>query len=129
MVGPDGSGVRFVSSGGTAELAEYAVATTTVADAYITAVQRLQTESSCSQTTDGHPTSGRFEQVLSPPHCGTDSVAMLLADDDDGMLTQAGYVVIRRGPDLVVVGYANPGALDTTALQTYTAAALARLPG
>ncbi len=129
IVGPDGVGVRLVGPGGSPELVEFAAASTSVANAYIVAVRRLQTQSSCSPKTMGRTTSSDFQQVLSLPHYGDVSVGMLLSNDNGGMLSQAGYVVIRRGHDLTVVGYMNPGALDTSSLEKYTAAALAKLHG
>ncbi len=129
IVGPEGVGSRLVGPGGSPELVEYAATSTSVTNAYITAISRLQNQSSCSRTTDGHTSTGVFDQVLALPTYGDGSVAMLLSDDMDGALSQAGYVVVRRGHELMVVGYINSGPLDTAALQGYTRAALVKLDG
>jgi hypothetical protein len=129
MVGSDGTGVRLLGPGGSAELVEYATVTDSVAAAYVAAIKRLEFGTSCSKSSAGHPTTAEFDQVLPLPSYGDHSVAMLLTYDTDGTLTHAGYVVVRHGDDLTVVGYVDPGPLDTAALQEYTTAALTKLQG
>jgi hypothetical protein len=127
IVGPSGTGVQFSAAGGSTGLVEYAVRTTAPIDAYTSAIQRLEDQRACSMSIDGHTESGTFEQVIALPRYGDDSVGMLVGNDADGTTSQTGYAIVRRGTDVLVVGYTGPVALDTATLERYTSRALERL--
>ena len=98
-------------------------------DADVAIVERLQSPTSCSQLTAGRTPFSHYDEVLPLPTTGDDSVVMLLTDNTDGVLSRVGYVVVRRGLDLMVVGYTNPGSLDSATLRLDIAAGLAKLQG
>ena len=127
IVGAGGSAAEFRKDGSDALVVEYLVRPTDPAAAYVAAVHRLQTPTSCAQSIDGHVTSSTYQRVIPVRRFGAPQVAMLLADDADGVRTQAGYVVVRSGPYVLVVGSAGTSSLDQPALESFTASALGKL--
>ena len=56
-------------------------------------------------------------------------VEPLIVNESGGLQTQAGYVVVRTGPYLVVVGSAGTVSLDQASLESFTSLALSKLAG
>ena len=134
VVGPSGSAVRFAQGSPAVAvpvLAEYVVEPSSPVEAYVDTIGRLErpVTARCDGISGARRQTRTFEEVLPLPRYGDDSVAMLVAlgGGGSGSGSEAGYVVVRDGSDLVVVGLGDPGPLDTEVLGHATQLALATL--
>jgi len=129
IVGRAGAAAVFRQEGSDALIVEYLVRSLDPAAAYVAAVHRLQAPTTCVQSVDGHVTSSTYQQVIRVRRFGAPQVAMLIVNESGGVQTQAGYVVVRTGPYLVVVGSAGAVSLDQASLESFTSLALSKLAG
>ena len=129
IVGRGGTVVRLAQAIGLPSVVEYAAGTTSPEQAYVSAIDVLQTSASCRTATQVHARSSRFVGVLPLPEVGRRSVCMVFANTTDGVTSQSGYEVVRQGTALVVVRTTDTGPLDAAALEHMTAVALHKLGG
>lgn len=127
IVGRAGTATEFRKDGTDALVVEYLVRPVDPTAAYVAAVHRLQAPTACAQSLDGRVTSSTYQQVIQVRRFGAPQVAMLIANDAGGVRTQAGYVVVRTGPYLAVVGSAGTALLDQASLESFTVLALSKL--
>ena len=128
LLGSNGVGVTFERSGGSPILFAYLTRSASVVDAFENAYKPIMTFGSCTGTAYGKLVdSSANDGVFSATSYGDWSIASKVTNVVHGVKSQLGYLLVRKGNYLMIMGYENKGSLDKLSLENLTQLALAKL--
>ncbi|MGC2169305.1 MAG: hypothetical protein WA580_09405 [Acidimicrobiales bacterium] len=128
LLGINSVGANFSFRGGWALAFEYLAHRRSVVDAFERADTIIYTFGSCSSSVNGVVTDAAAnEGTIQTRTFGTWSDADRYSYDVRGVKYQLGYMVVRDQDFLLIVGFANRGALKLKTLEGLTEKALAKL--
>ena len=128
LLGSTGVGVTFEQSGGSPVLFEYLTRTPSAQNAFERALEPIMTFGSCSDTAFGKVVdSSTNDGTLNARTYGDWSDLSKVTNVVKGVESQLGYLLVRRGHYLLIMGYENRGQLDQSSLESFTKQALVKL--
>ena len=128
LLGPSGVGVSFERSGGSPILFEYLTRSASAVNAFENAYRPIMTFASCGDTAYGKQVdSSTNDGVFSARSYGDWSILSKVTNVVKGVESQLGYLLVRQGHYLMIMGYENKGSLDKSSLENFTKRALVKL--
>ena len=129
LLGPNGVGATFQRSGGSPLLFEYLTTSSSAVNAFEKASLPIMTFGSCADNGGGRLLDSSVNDgVIYTTPFGDWSIASLVSNIVYGVHSQLGYLLVRKGNFLMIMGYENKGPLDKKSLESFTRMALAKLP-
>jgi hypothetical protein len=128
LLGPSGVGVTFERSGGSPILFEYLTRSTSAVNAFENAYKPIMTFGHCADTANGHLVdSSTNDGVFYARSYGDWSILSKVTNVVKGVESQLGYLLVRQGHYMMIMGYENKGSLDKSSLENFTKRALVKL--
>jgi len=128
LLGRSGVGVTFERSGGSPILFEYLTKSASTINAFGNAYKPIMTFGSCADNAHGrHVDSSTNEGIFYARSYGDWSILSKVTNVVGGIESQLGYLLVRKGHYMMIVGYENKGSLDKLSLENFTKRALVKL--
>lgn len=128
LVGLKGVGSAFGQRGREPFLVEYLAQSAKRFAPFESALSKLETFGSCSSTSNGRVLySSTNDGIFQVPTYGDWSLGTRVHNVVRGVRSELGYILIRKYPYLLIVGYENTGSLNVRELDKFASKALAKL--
>jgi hypothetical protein len=127
LLGPSGVGITFERSGGSPILFEYLTRSASAVNAFENALKPIMLFG-CADSANGRLVdSSKNDGVFYARSYGDWSILTKNTNVVTGVEFQLGYLLVRKGHYVMIMGYENKGSLDKSSLENFTKRALVKL--